>query len=103
MHAITIRMNQIEWETDRAYLIKIPDSNYKLWFPKKYTQFENSRQTKIRMLINSDNKYKIFKNGQGKYNNRKIVSEKEILSDELLYMFGYEEVQEDIIDDLLDD
>lgn len=103
MYSITINLSQIEWETDKAYLIKVPKSKYKFWFPKRYTQSENSRGTKIRLLFEDDKEYKIFKNGQGKYNKHSITSEKMVSCDTILELFGYEEVDGDIIEDLLDD
>ena len=36
---ISVNDNQIEYETDRAYLIKMPNSNKKFWFPKSLSSY----------------------------------------------------------------
>ena len=36
---ISVNDNQIEYETDRAYLIKMPNSKKKFWFPKSLVSY----------------------------------------------------------------
>lgn len=36
---IAVNENQIEYETDRAYLIKMPNSKKKFWFPKSLVSY----------------------------------------------------------------
>jgi hypothetical protein len=36
---IRVNDNQIEYETDKAYLIKMPNSNKKFWFPKSLSSY----------------------------------------------------------------
>ena len=40
---IAVNENQIEYETDKAYLIRMPDSKKKFWFPKSLTCYIGKR------------------------------------------------------------
>lgn len=83
MKAVVINWNQIEWETYKAYLLKIPKSKYKMWIPKYHTQpTHNGKQ--LRVLLHDNFKYKIFKENK--------VERKEFILDidGVLEMFGYE-------------
>ena len=44
-----------------------------------------------------------YQKKQGKYNKHSITSEKMVSCDTILELFGYEDVEEDVIEDLLDD
>lgn len=101
MYQVIANSNLIKWETEKAYLLKLPKSQYKLWISKRFARvLPNEYQIKIRIPNNF--KTKIFKNGEGRYNKYYIVSEKEIDAEELLKYFGMD-FNCEIIEDLKDD
>ncbi|SFE92544.1 hypothetical protein [Peptostreptococcus sp. D1] len=82
MRSITVNWNQVEWETWKAYLVKLPRSDYKFWVAKSHTQ-ETHNGKQLRLLIRDDFEYKIFKQ-------TKTTKTEEIISSvELLEIFGY--------------
>ncbi|WP_314970671.1 hypothetical protein [Peptostreptococcus stomatis] len=83
MRAIIINWNQVEWETYKAFLLKIPKSKYKMWIPKSHTQTtRNGKQ--IRVLLHDNFDYKVFKE------NKIERKEKIYDADGILELFGYE-------------
>ena len=77
--------NQIESESAKAYLVKVPGSDFKVWINKSQTRWSGSN---VRFGFNIDWSYKLFQNGKGKYNKFEKVAEKEVSGAELLQMFG---------------
>lgn len=98
MRSVVINQSQIQWETPRAYLIKIPRSKYRVWIAIRHTQWtRNGKQ--LRIIIRDDFEYVIFKDN-------KVQKDKMTVSAEcLLEYFGYEfdSEEDDIIEDLKDD
>ena len=101
MYHVTANNNLIKWETEKAYLLKLPKSKYKFWLSKKLVRIlPNGYQ--VRIDIPNNFKIKIFKNGEGRYNKYKVVSEKEVDAEGLLKYFGMD-FNCEIIEDLKDD
>lgn len=87
---IYISKNNIETETARAVLIKMPNksdyASYIFWHPAKLVR--ESRGGKVSIGYTDDFKFKIFKNGNGKYNRFDKIDEKEISAEEIEEAFG---------------
>jgi hypothetical protein len=88
----------IEAETEKSILIKMPNksnySGYKFWHPKKLVRKEGGKGYHLSFSFTDDFKFKIFKNGKGKYNYKNIIDEVELSSDEMFEEF--EQVDESI-------
>ena len=95
---IYINAQNIEYETDRAILIKMPNNSdyagYHFWHPSKLVRVEGGKGYHLSFSFTNDFKFKIFKNGKGKYNYKKIIDEVELSSDEMFEEF--EQVDESI-------
>ena len=99
MFNISANTNLILWETERAFLLKLPKTRFKFWISKKLVRvYENQ----IIFLIPDDFRVRVFKSGEGKWNNRKIVEEKILSRVEFLEYFGWD-FNNEIIEDLRDD
>lgn len=100
MNSIVINYNQIEWETAKAYLIKVPGTKWRFWFPKGLTSTAGKR---IRLLILSDFDFKLFKTSNSKYSRNKIIAEQRADAEEILELFGVQLENEDLdMEDLYD-
>lgn len=99
MFNISANTNLILWETERAFLLKLPKTKFKFWISKKLVRvYENQ----ITFLIPDNFEVKVFKNGEGKWNSREIIEEKILNRIEFLEHFGWN-FNNDIIEDLRDD
>lgn len=91
MNHVRVMPNQIIWETEKAYLIKVPKSNrWKFWVPKKLMQWNKNSYM---MAIFSDRKIKLFSDA----GNQKLVDPEDFMS-----LFGFD-WDNTIVDDLLDE
>lgn len=81
---ITINESQIERTTERGALIKVPNSDWKFWHPIKCLR-SNGKQYSLGYT--DDFTFRLFKNGNGKYNKFEKVAEKEVDADEIEMMF----------------
>ena len=78
---IDINLQNIETDTGKAALIKMPNKSkyaeYKFWHPSKLVRYGSNSYA--RSLGYTDNfKFKLFKNGNGKYNKFDVIDEIEI-------------------------
>ena len=113
---IIINKTQIERETDRGILVKVPGSNWKFWYTKKLIKTYGKR---YRLLYTNDFKFNLFKNGKGKTNKFEIVNEKIVSAAEIEDMFEgnlsieritietreaekLENIKTEVVDELLD-
>ncbi|MGL5548702.1 MAG: hypothetical protein ACRDD4_03230 [Culicoidibacterales bacterium] len=85
---IYIDNNQIETNTDRAVLINMPQKSsyagYKFWHPAKLVRKDAHLYS---VSFNETFEFKLFKNGQGKYNTKEVISETVINASEMLDQF----------------
>ncbi len=79
--------NLIQAETEKAVLIKIPKEEWLFWHPKKLVKTFGKNNYRMSFGVCDDMKFKIFKNGKGKWNKFEKISEKEISIEELKKYF----------------
>lgn len=86
---ISVNKNNIEHETCKSMLIKMPNKSayagFKFWHPKKLVRDKGYFCT---ISFTEEFVFKLFKNGQGKYNFKDIVASKEIDACEMKEAFG---------------
>ena len=88
---IQINVQNVETETGKATLIKMPNKSnyagYKFWHPSKLIR--NGRNSyALSVSYNDTFKFKLFKNGKGKYNSFDKIDEIEISVEEFEEAFG---------------
>lgn len=81
-YRITTKENCIKGETDKAYLFKIENADTLFWFPKKLVR--TLRRGEVMLLIPEDMRFRLHKNGSGRYSKFKKVWEHECDCFELL-------------------
>ncbi len=81
---ITINESQIERTTERGALIKVPNSDWKFWHPIKCLRSNGNQYS---LGYTDGFTFRLFKNGNGKYNKFEKVAEKEVDADEIEMMF----------------
>ncbi len=79
--------NLIQAESEKAFLLKIPKEDWLFWHPKKLIRFSGKNNYRMSFGVCNDMKFKIFKNGKGRFNKFEKISEKEINLDELKEYF----------------
>lgn len=88
---IQINVQNVEKETGKATLIKMPNKSnyagYKFWHPSKLIR--NGRNSyALSVSYNDTFKFKLFKNGKGKYNKFDVIDDLEISVEEFEEAFG---------------
>lgn len=88
---IEINLQNIETNTGKATLIKMPNNSdyagYKFWHPSKLVRYGSNSYA--RSIGYTDNfTFKLFKNGKGKYNKFDVIDEVEIDAEEFEEAFG---------------
>lgn len=75
---IRVNTQNIEAETGKAVLIKMQHSSdydgYKFWHPAKCVR-PGSNTFEVEVSFSEGWEFKLFKNGQGKYNSREKIAE----------------------------
>ncbi len=84
---IEFNSNNIQSETGRATLIKIPKCEYKFWHPSKLVRKFGKRNYMLSLGYTDDFTFKVFKNGKGKYNCFEKVEELELSATEFIDRF----------------
>ncbi|MDY3778472.1 MAG: hypothetical protein SOZ53_06425 [Candidatus Onthovivens sp.] len=78
---IEINIQNIEIDTGNAVLIKMPNkskyASYKFWHPSKLIKY-GSNSNSVSIGYTNDFAFKLFKNGNGKYNKFNVIDEIEI-------------------------
>lgn len=83
--------NLIQAETPKAVLIKLPKSEFLFWHPAKCVRTDGKGGYRLSISYTDDFKFKIFRNGKGRYNSHEKIEEREITSKEFEAYFGKEE------------
>ena len=81
---IALQSNLLKWETEKAYLVKLPKSDYTFWYPKKLCKFSGKNNYLIVLNMKDDMEINIFKSGNGRYNQTEKLDEKKISYNEFL-------------------
>lgn len=88
---ININKNQIKTETYKAVLVKMPNNSryagYKFWHPAKLIR-NGKHSAALSLSYNDDFSFKLFKNGNGKYNKYDVIDEDVIGVDDFESAFG---------------
>lgn len=88
---ININIQNIEYETGKATLIKMPNNSdyagYKFWHPSKLIR-PGKNSYAVSLGYTDDFLFRLFKNGNGKYNKKEIIDEIEIDVEEFEEVFG---------------
>lgn len=88
--SININKNNIEIETSRAVLIKLPNKSayagWMFWHPAKCIRAGRNSNS-IEVSYTEEFRFKIFKNGKGKYNKYEKLEELEIGVEEFEMLF----------------
>lgn len=88
---IPFNLQNVAYETDNGILIQMPHNSaydgFKFWTSKKLVR-EGRHSYEMLLSVNADMKFKLQKNGGGRYNRFKVVAEQEITADELAEAFG---------------
>ena len=78
---IKINIQNIETDTGKAALIKMPNKSryagYKFWHPSKLVRYGSNRYARS-IGYTDEFTFKLFKNGNGKYNKFDVIDEIEI-------------------------
>lgn len=86
-----INTSQVEHDSGRAYLIKMPHNSdydgYKFWIGGRLVH-EGRHSAALRIGVLDDMEFKLFKNGNGRYNQREIIAETTISGAALAEQFG---------------
>ena len=89
---VTMQSNLVKGETERAFLVKLPKSEFMFWYPKKLTSFKGKNDYLMVLTMKEDMELNIFKNGNGMYNKYEKIAEKTITYSELLDILNNKEV-----------
>lgn len=88
---IVFNAQNIETETDRAVLIRMPHKSdydgYMFWHPKKLVRETGAKGYALTFSFTDDFEFKLFKNGNGKYNRHKVIAETTISASEMKEQF----------------
>lgn len=90
---IAINAQNMCAETERGILIQMPHASdydgFKFWVSKKLLR-TGRHSYEYLLSVNTDMKFKLFKNGSGQYNRFKTIAEQEVSADTLAEAFrGY--------------
>lgn len=86
---IKFNSNLIQWETEKAYLIKLPKSDYQFWITKKLIKRYGKNSYQVNMFVPKGLQVKVQKMGKGQYNKKEIISEKTLQYEKFIEYFGF--------------
>lgn len=82
---ITINASQIETQAGKGTLIKVPGSDYVFWHPSKLLRKNGKR---FSFGYTDGFKFRLFKQGHGKYNKFEKIDEHEVNAAEIERLFA---------------
>lgn len=89
--SININKQNIETETAKAVLVKMPNNSkykgFKFWHPAKLVR-SGRHSYAVSISFTEDFTFKLFKNGNGKHNKYEVVDQNEIDAQEFKEAFG---------------
>lgn len=90
-HKLNLNAQNIEAETERAVLIKMPHSSdydgFKFWHPKKLVREAGGNGYLLTLSFTDDFEFKLIKNGNGRYNKSEIIDQRTISASEMIEQF----------------
>lgn len=87
---IIANSNLIQHSTDKSVLIKVPGSKLKFWHPSKLVKVSGKNGYKLSIGITPEFNVKLFRNGEGQYNFKQVIEEKNVTGQQLIDMFKSE-------------
>ena len=70
--------NLIQVTTETSVLIKLPNSKFKFWHPKKCVKTSGKNNYLMSIGYTDEFVFKIFRNGEGSHSKFKVIEEKTI-------------------------
>ena len=89
---IVINSNNVVTATDKAVLIKIPRSKLKFWHPAKLVRYKGKNNYLISIGYTDDFNFKLFRNGEGRHNQKEIIEELHLSAQEFEEYFTFSEL-----------
>ena len=74
--------NNIQNETAKATLIKVPKTDYLFWHPSKLVRTFGKKGYMLSLGYTDDFTFKLFRNGNGKHNSHEKIEEFELSAKE---------------------
>ena len=84
-----VNKNQIQTETAKAILVKLPKTDWLVWISSKCVR-SGTHSANLRVGVCDDREYEIFRNGNGRYNKFQKIDSKTVTGTELAEMCGVE-------------
>ncbi|EKB56610.1 hypothetical protein HMPREF9699_01339 [Bergeyella zoohelcum ATCC 43767] len=89
---IFINSQNIISETDRAFLIKMPNRSqykgYAFWHPKKLVRLQGGKGYHITFSFTEDFEFRVILYGQGRFNSKTIIRQEYLTPNEMREAFG---------------
>lgn len=91
-HKVNFNAQNIESETEKAVLIKMPHKSgfdgFKFWHPKKLVRTAGGKGYFLTFSFTDEFEFKLVKNGNGKYNKFDVVDQRTISASEMIDAFN---------------
>jgi hypothetical protein len=84
--------NNVQTETAKSVLIKVPGSKLKFWHPSKLVRYKGKGGYLVSIGFTDDFTFNLFRNGEGKYNSREKIEEVELTANEFVEKYFNGEV-----------
>ncbi len=84
--------NNVQAETAKSVLIKVPKSKLKFWHPAKLVRYKGKKGYLVSIGYTDDFTFKLFRTGEGQYNSRDKIEEIELTASEFENRFFNEEI-----------
>ena len=89
---IEFNSNNVQAETAKSVLIKVPGSKLKFWHPAKLVRYKGKNGYLVSIGFTNEFTFKLFRNGEGQYNQNEKIEEIELTANEFVERFFKEEV-----------
>jgi hypothetical protein len=96
---VTANSNLIQHESDHSVLIKLPGSKLKFWHPKKLVRQSGRGGYRITISFTGEWTFKVFRSGEGRFNRREILEEKQLSAAEFAAYFNKPETADEASED----
>lgn len=93
--SVTANSNLIQAGTAKAMLIKLPKSDLKFWHPVKLVRTSGKDGYRMTVSYTDDFTFKAFRTGQGRYNFKDKIEERELSAAEFEKFFNRDEEADD--------
>ena len=84
---IEFNSNNVQAETAKSVLIKVPGSKLKFWHPAKLVRYRGKGGYLISIGFTDEFTFRLFRNGEGRYNKNDKIEEIELTASEFIDRF----------------